>query len=120
MINYIYSKGSQLIKFNDETKEINTVDNTSANIDWLWIVNESGVINGNEVNPGDIIIALYGIGETRDREVFVIKDAALIDYYKRLCDYYEKRRKEREELGNCIVQAKSTAVPEPEISYEAI
>lgn len=103
MINYIHTKGSQLIKFNDETKEINTVDNTSANIDWLWIANESGVINGNEVNPGDIIIALYGIEETRgrDREIFVIKDATLIDYYKRLSDYYEKRRKEHEADMSC-------------------
>ena len=120
MINYIYTKSSQLIKFNDETKEINTVANTPANIDWLWIVNEDGVINGNEVHPGDIIIALYGIGETRDREIFVIKDAVLIDYYKRLCDHYEKQRKERKELGKCIVQAESTAIPEPKISYEAI
>lgn len=115
MINYIYTKGSQLIKFNDETKEINTVDNTPANVDWLWIANESGVINGNEVNPGDIIIALYGIGGTHDREVFVIKDAVLIDYYKRLLGYYEKQRKEREELGNRIVQSEPTAVSEPKI-----
>ena len=96
MINYIHSKSSKLIKFNDETKEINIIDNTPANIDWLWIANEDGVINGNEVNTGDIIVALYGIGGTGDREIFVIKDTALIDYYKRLCDYYEKKRKERE------------------------
>lgn len=102
MINYIYTKGSQLIKFNDETKEINTIDNTPANLDWLWIANEDGVINGNEVNTGDIIIALYGIGETSDREIFVIKDTVLIDYYKRLCDYYEKKRKEREANTECI------------------
>ncbi len=95
MIKYIVTTNSNLIKFNTETQDITTQENQSFGIDWLWIVKENGVLNDLEVNAGDIILSMYPIDRTMDnisREVFIIKDEKLKDYYKRRIEFQDAQR----------------------------
>lgn len=106
MIKYIVTTNSNLIKFNTETQDITMQQNQSFGVDWLWIAKENGVLNDLEVNAGDIILSMYSIDRNvrhDEREVFVIKDEKLKDYYKRLIEFQDARRlKQREECeANC-------------------
>lgn len=95
MIKYIVTANSNLIKFNTETQDITTQNNTSFGIDWMWIAEDDGTVNDQEVNAGDIILSMYSIDRTMDitsREVFVIKDEKLKDYYKRLIEFRDAQR----------------------------
>lgn len=95
MIKYIVTTNSNLIKFNTETQDITTQENQFFGADWLWIAKENGVLNDLEVNAGDIILSMYPIDRTKNntsREVFVIKDEKLKDYYKRLIEFQDAQR----------------------------
>lgn len=103
MIKYIVATNSNLIKFNTETQDITTQNNISFGIDWIWIAEDDGTVNNQEVNAGDIILSMYSTDRNArcdEREVFVIKDEKLKDYYKRLIESQDARRlKQREECG---------------------
>lgn len=105
MIKYLNTTdGSYLIKFNKETEEVKSLENISTNIDWMWIADEDGELDGKEIKAGDIIFRMYGIGRDRynaKREYIILKDEALIEYYKRLKAYYDEERKSREECCDC-------------------
>lgn len=105
MINYIVNSTSCILKFDDDTKKVNTIQSISTNIDWLWIADEDGVINANnttEVKAGDLIISFYNINDSRDdREVIVIKDDSIKDYYKRLKACREKIQEELKSRREC-------------------
>lgn len=95
MIKYIVTTNSNLIKFNTETQDIMFQDNQSFAIDWLWIAKDTGTINDQEVEVGDIILSMYPVDrsiDNRKREVFVIKDEKLKDYYKRLIEFQDAQR----------------------------
>lgn len=100
MVKYIVTTNSNLIKFNTETQDITMQENQSFGVDWLWIVKENGVLNDLEVNAGDIILSMYPIDRTMDnisREVFIIKDEKLKDYYKRRIEFQDAQRLKRYE-----------------------
>lgn len=96
MIKYIVTTNSKLIKFNTETQDIEIQDNQLLRIDWLWVVKEDGIVNNQEVNTGDIILSMYPIDRTAVsdgyREVFIIKDEKLKDYYKRLIEFQDAQQ----------------------------
>lgn len=95
MIKYIVTTNCNLIKFNTETQDITTQENQHFGLDWLWIAKENGVLNDLEVNAGDIILSMYPIDRTTNnisREVFVIKDEKLKDYYKRRMEFQDAQR----------------------------
>lgn len=95
MIKYLLPGNNRnLIKFNTEDlNNIKTIDSHRINIDWLWIVDEDGEFNGKQVNKGDIIVSFYGMpGKDNSREVIVVTDSALKDYYAR----YDEAEKEYE------------------------
>lgn len=94
MIKYIVTTNSNLIKFNTETQDITFQNNQSFNIDWLWVAEEDGITNDQEVKVGDIILSMYPIDrktENATREIFIIKDEKLKDYYKRLIEFDKER-----------------------------
>lgn len=102
MIKYICTDNCKLIKFNKETEEVNTIGNIGTSIDWLWIADEDGELNGIEVNKGDIVYSMYPIGEDRHsnkREAFVIKDEKLRDYYFRMIEFRKQEMSKR--ASNC-------------------
>lgn len=100
MVKYIYAKGSQLIKFDKDTENISCLDHTGTNIDWLWVADEDGIIDGEEVKTGDVIIAFYDV--TGDgRRVIVVKDQKIKNFYKELSDYYKMRKLERQATKCC-------------------
>lgn len=109
MIKYIVTTNSKLIKFNTETQDVELQDNQSFRIYWLWVVKEDGIVNNQEVNTGDIILLMYPIDPTavsdHYREVFVIKDEKLKDYYKRYIEFHEFQNAEHlkrcDECENC-------------------
>lgn len=98
MINYLgTNEGSSLIKFNKENEELKVLNNISSMINWLWIADEDGKLNGKEVKAGDIILRMYGIDDRSKREYLIINDEVLKDYYKRVIEYH----KQREEKNSC-------------------
>lgn len=100
MVKYIYAKGSQLIKFDKDTENISCLDYTRTSIDWIWVADEDGVLNDEEVKVGDVIIAFYEV--TGDgRRVIVVKDQKVKDFYKELSDYYKMRKLERQATKCC-------------------
>lgn len=103
MVKYFnVSESSTLMKFDKVAEKITGLSNLSTDIDWLWIADEDGELDGKEIKAGDIIIRMYGIGKDRyqNKEVFIIKDEALKNYYKRMLEYYDEMRK-KEECCDC-------------------
>ena len=92
MIKYIsVDRSSYLVKFNKDNDEITTLENSSSSINWMWIADEDGELDGKKVEKGDVILKMYGIG-CEDRELIIIKDEALKDYYRRLSEYWESKK----------------------------
>lgn len=100
MVKYIYAKGSQLIKFDKDTENISCLDYTGTSIDWIWVADEDGVLNDEEVKAGDVIIAFYEVTGD-ERRVIVVKDQKIKDFYKELSDYYKMRKQERQATKCC-------------------
>lgn len=106
MINYIVNSTSCILKFDDDTKKINTIQSISPNIDWLWIADEDGFINADnttEVKAGDLIISFYNVKDGREdrREVIVVTDNNIRDYYKRLKECRDKAMEELRSRREC-------------------
>lgn len=100
MVKYIYAKSNQLIKFDKDTENISSLNNTASHIDWIWVADEDGVLNDEEVKAGNVIIAFYEV--TGDgRRVIVVKDQKVKDFYKELSDYYKMRKLERQATKCC-------------------
>lgn len=96
MIKYIVTTNSNLIILDTETQNVVTQDNQSFNIDWLWVAEEDGMLNDQKVTAGDIILSMYPVNRNIDytlREVFVIKDEKLKDYYRRLIEFHKEKNK---------------------------
>lgn len=111
MIKYIVTTKGSLFKFNTETQDITLQQNQSVGVDWLWIAKENGMLNDLEVNAGDIILSMYPIDRILDntpREVFIIKDEKLKDYYKRLIEFQDAQRLKRCEECKPIDYSDST------------
>lgn len=108
MIKYLgINEGNGLIKFNKENEELKVLNNQSSMIDWLWIADEDGELNGKEVKAGDIILRMYGIDDRYKREYFIINDEALKDYYKRVIEYH----KQQEEKNSCCDCCEAISLP---------
>ena len=84
MIKYFLAN-RYLVKVNTEKLDkVDMVDYHRNNIDWLWIVDEDGELDGKPVSKGDIIISFFGMpGVDNSRERVIVKDEALKDYYTR-------------------------------------
>lgn len=84
MIKYFLAN-RYLVKLNTENLDkVNMVDYHRNNIDWLWIVDEDGELDGKPVSKGDIIISFFGMpGIDNSRETVIVKDEILKDYYRR-------------------------------------
>lgn len=96
MVKYIVTTNSQIVKFNTETQDVTLQDNQSFRIDWLWVAEDTGVVNDLEVEIGDIILSMFPVDESginHKREVFVIKDEKLKDYYKRVIEFNKAQQK---------------------------
>lgn len=102
MVKYLNTiNGSCLIKFNKETEEVKSLESMSTNIDWMWIADEDGELDGKEIKTGDIVFRMYGIGKDRcKREFFIIKNEGLKDYYKRVIEYH-KQQAEKNSCCDC-------------------
>lgn len=88
MIKYIKNSSSNLIKFNTETTNAEALSNISSNIDWIWVLDEDGEFEGNEVNAGDILIRFYPTAlNPKEKEYILVKDGALKNYYQKLLKY---------------------------------
>lgn len=100
MVKYIYAKSNQLIKFDKDTENISSLNNTGSNINWIWVADEDGVLNDEEVKAGDVIISFYEVNGD-GRRVIVVKDQKIKDFYKELSDYYKMRELERQATKCC-------------------
>lgn len=84
MIKYFVAN-RYLVKLNTENLDkVNMVDYHRNNIDWLWIVDEDGELDGKPVSKGDIIISFFSMpGVDNSKETVIVKDEILKDYYRR-------------------------------------
>lgn len=109
MIKYIVTTNSKLIKFNTETQDISTQDNISNGIDWVWVIEEDGFISNQEVNAGDVVLSMYPVDRnirSDERDIFIIKDEKLKDYYKRAIEFHKARY---QQMSNACEEASDIA-----------
>ena len=93
MIKYLLPERSRvLIKVDTENLDtVNTLNNHNLNIDWMWIVDEDGEFNNKPVHKGDIIISFYNMpNKTDSKEIIIIDDNNLKDYYRRYDEAYKE------------------------------
>lgn len=96
MKNYIYTKSSALVGIDTENPaNFITVQNIYGNTDWMYLIDEDGTLTYDEqtkydVKKGDIVFIMYPItprSKNYEREVIIVSNEKLYDYYKR----YNKR-----------------------------
>ena len=111
MIKYIKKdRNSSLLKFNTETQDIDTIDYTNSNIDWLWIIDEDGELNGEPVFAGDIVIMMYRIDTNTDisDNILIVKDETLRNYYKKLTEHYKELETKQNNLKDSCAECADT------------
>lgn len=84
MIKYFGTNTRNLIKFNKCNEQCDLISSIRDNIDYIWIIDEDGELDGKEVNAGDIVFKLYPVNSFSDCEYIIIKDEQLKNYYNRL------------------------------------
>ena len=94
MIKYLSTNTSRdIVKFDDATLNIDTIEPIYPNIDYIWIVPEDGTFNGEEVKKGDLIMRMFSIRDELnclEKETIVVKDVKLINYYSKLIENSKK------------------------------
>lgn len=100
---YSVDKLSSLVKIDNETNILDGVEYITSNIDWVYRIPENGVLiykdgTEKEVKAGDIVFKMYSTTDKRshDRELIIIKDEKLIDYYCRLYQNLLSKKKEND------------------------
>lgn len=98
MIKYFIAN-RHLVKVNTENLDkIDMIDYHPININWLWIADEDGELDGKPVSKGDMVISFYDMFGIKDsRETVIVKDEALKDYYRR---FDEARTKSEADMQN--------------------
>lgn len=98
---YSINRLSNLIKIDNESNILDGVEYITSNIDWVYRIPENGVLilkdgTEEEVKAGDIVFKMYNATDkySHDRELIIIKDEKLIDYYSRLYQHLLSKKKE--------------------------
>lgn len=106
MKNYIYTKSSALVGIDTENPtNFIAVNNIYGNTDWMYLIDEDGTLVYDEqtkydVKKGDIVFIMYpvtSISKGYEREVIIVSDEKLYDYYKR----YTKREESEQCCDGC-------------------
>lgn len=110
MIKYIKNDGCSIIKFNTENLDTSLIANISTNINWIWILDEDGTLDDEQVNAGDVLIRFYAVShkdKPSKKEYVLIKDERLKDYYKRLMEIKKELFEEsvKEPCNSCNCEA---------------
>ncbi|MGM9531577.1 hypothetical protein [Intestinibacter sp.] len=104
---YTVDKLSYLVKINSEIDILEGVGYITSNIDWVYRIPEDGVLVSNtgteKVKAGDIVFKMYSIEDkcSSDRELIVIKDEKLIDYYSRLHQHLASKQSVNKNDSEC-------------------
>lgn len=100
---YSVDKLSSLLKIDNESNILDGVEYITSNIDWVYRIPENGVLvykdgTEEEVKAGDIVFKMYSATDkySHDRELIIIKDEKLIDYYSRLYQHLLSKKKEND------------------------
>ena len=105
MIKYVVNKNTpHVLKLDtDNTDNINVMDCEWC-IDYMYYIEESGVfvIDGQsfDVKEGDVIVKLYGIEDSRNKEYLIISHPQLADYMRRK-KIYENSRSKKDISKSC-------------------
>lgn len=97
MIKYILPQDSRLlIKVDTENVEnISTVDYTDSRINWLWVVDEDGELEGKPIKKGNVVISFYSTSyyDAKDK-IIILDNPELTEFYKEMKeakqDYLDK------------------------------
>lgn len=104
MNKYILSKRNIIIKLNNDTLDVDFVEN-SYDIDRIWFVEEDGIIvregEEYEVKKGDIVLLMYRIESGGKEEIIIINNNDLSNYYERKKEYLKKERNRNSEKKIC-------------------
>ena len=105
MIKYFLAN-RYLVKVNTEKLDkVDMVDYHRNNIDWLWIVDEDGELDGKPVSKGDIIISFFGMpGVDNSKETVIVKDEILKDYYRRFDEAQAKYEAKNSIECDCCIK----------------
>lgn len=106
MKKYIYSKGSSLITFNDESIEnmgasIDTIEHCYTNIAWSWLIPEDGQLilkdKVYEVKANDLVFCLYS--GCKKKEIVIIHSDEWVNNIK--------QREEEEKKNDAYCEAEA-------------
>lgn len=115
MKNYIYTKSSTLIAFDSENiNAFITVPGVYGNLDYMYLIHEDGIFhfdneNKYDVKKGDIVYIMYPVNRNKrgyDREVIVVSNEKLYDYYLRM-----QVKEQEEEKTICCDPCKCSCTP---------
>ena len=107
---YSVDRLSNLIKIDSEADVLDGIEYITSNIDWIYRIPEDGMLvynNGTkEVKEGDIVFKMYSIEDkyTMNRELIVVKDEKLIDYYSRLYQHLTSKKSQQERTEDCCCE----------------
>lgn len=113
MKNYIYTKSSALVGIDTENlTNFTAVNSIYGNTDWMYLIDEDGTLIYDEqtkydIKKGDIVFIMYPTtprSKGYEREVIIVSNEKLYDYYKR----YVKR----EESDPCCDGCPCGCVPD--------
>lgn len=86
MIRYIKNFGNNLIKFDDQTFETSALYDIYSGIDWVWVLDEDGMLDDKPVKAGNVVIRFYPPDKqdmNANKEYVVISNPEICNYYKR-------------------------------------
>ena len=96
MNKYVLDKRKSIIKLNTDTLDLKSID-AVYDIDYMWIIDEDGILirSGKEykVEKGDVVLLMYRIGNEKERDLIIINN-------NDLNNYFERKKKFLEEMEN--------------------
>lgn len=101
MIKYfLKSNVSQMVSFDTETEEINSVDYMNSRVDWMYNVPADGTVIMNDVEKavkkGDIVIKFYRTNDYKQNPYVVIRSKEWKQNLDAARKFEEERQKEYE------------------------
>lgn len=95
-----------LIVFDTDTMDVDTVENCRTAIDWMYIAPDDGVLNdGTPVKKGQVVMLMYGFDRTGlpklPRKTIVIQDEVFAEHVRKFNELNKAERGRYDDNAPC-------------------